>query len=691
MSEGNKARSNRPDESELSRRAPSRRTGLHQLNRVAVDTGGTFTDFVQVEGGVISIFKIPSTPRHPDRAILDGLAREDAGPWREVVHGSTVATNALLERKGARTALLTTKGFEDVLVIGRQTRPSLYDIFVTRPDPLVSRRFRIGLAQRILPDGTVEVPLDVGELERVREHLARAHVESVAVSLLFSFEAPGEERLIRKTLKPLGVPVSLSSEVLPEYREYERTSTTVVNAYLAPVMEGYLGRLQDELRTGGREDSSPRKVRVMQSNGGAVPARVAMTRPVQTILSGPAGGVVGAFEVARRSGRTRIVTFDMGGTSTDVALLDGQIAMTYESVVGGMPIGVPMMDIHTVGAGGGSIAALDTGGALRVGPESAGADPGPICYGSGGEFTVTDANVLLGRLQPRFFLGGHMALKPRRVGEVLAGLSWVSAWKTPELLASGVIDVVNNNMEQAVRLISVERGHDVRDFTLVCFGGAGGLHAATLARNLGIPTVLVPRHPGALSALGLLLADAKRDYAKSLIGTTPSPGVLRHVFAGLHRKGFEELRAEGFSRRRMSVVDSLDVRYHGQSFELTIPYDRTWTRAFHEAHERRYGYARPESPLEVVAARSTLFGQTAKPALEVARRRSRTRPRHQQVQAWSEGKWRRVSLYDRTDLAWGHAFDGPAIIGEYSSTTWVPADFRVTIDQFGNLILARRR
>jgi N-methylhydantoinase A len=693
VSEGNKARSDRPDEPKL--RARKTAQGLKGAGdlppRIAVDTGGTFTDFVRVDDGAIRVFKLLSTPRRPEDAILKGLGTPEAGQWKEIIHGSTVATNALLERKGARTALVTTRGFESVLVIGRQTRPDLYDIFTTRPDPLVPRKLRIGVRQRISPGGTVETPVDLEEVAAVCDFLKRCRVESVAVSLLFSFEAPDQERAIRSALERLGVPVSLSSEVLPEYREYERTSTTVVNAYLAPVMARYLGRLQERLE-GGRTLPGPDtgKLRVMQSNGGAVSARVAMAAPVRTILSGPAGGVVGAFEVARQSGYSRVITFDMGGTSTDVALLDGHISMTHESAIDLLPIAVPMMDIHTVGAGGGSISRLDEGGALAVGPESAGADPGPICYGAGEELTVTDANVLLGRLQPRFFLGGDMDLEPDRIESVIGRLKWTSRWKTPWHLAAGIVDVVNNNMEQAVRLISVERGHDVRDFTLVCFGGAGGLHAATMARGLGIPRVLVPPHPGALSALGLLLADARRDYSQSLLGGgRPSSRKFQSVFAALHKIGFADLKVEGFTRGDIEIADSIDVRYRGQSFELTIPYSKSWEHDFHQAHERRYGYARPQSALEVVTARSRLIGKTARPALKPSRQRVRTRPRADQVRAWSDGRWRRIGLYDRSLLGWGHRFRGPAIVGEYSSTTWVPADFEAEVDRMGNLVLTK--
>jgi N-methylhydantoinase A len=350
-----------------------------------------------------------------------------------------------------------------------------------------------------------------------------------------------------------------------------------------------------------------------------------------------------------------------------------------------------MMDIHTVGAGGGSIAAIDSGGALQVGPESAGADPGPVCYGKGDRLTVTDANLLLGRLQPRFFLGGDMGLDRGRLEAVLDRSAWATAWASRWELAAGIVEVVNSNMERAVRLISVERGHDVRDFTLVSFGGAGGLHAATLARGLGIPRVLVPPHPGALSALGLLLADARRDYSQSLLARRkPSTAALDRVFAGLHRKGWRDLREDGFSRREIVATDALDVRYEGQSYDLTIPYGPGWEAAFHRAHERRYGHANPNSPLELVTARATLVGRTPKPPMPPARGRKTAVPEpldHSRV--WCDGRWRRAALYDRSALTPGHVIPGPVVIGEYSSTTYVPPGFRAEADRFHNLVLTR--
>ena len=648
--------------------------------RIGVDTGGTFTDFVLIRGGRIEIFKELSTPQHPEEAIMKGLARVRQDALKEVIHGSTVATNALLERKGARTALLTTEGFEDVIVIGRQTRRELYNIFVTRPEPLVPDGLRLGVRERILYDGSVELPLDREHLRRLVHDIRGKDVESVAVSLLHSFANSAHEEQILDELQSLGIPVSLSSRVMPEYREYERTSTTVINAYLGPLMGRYLHQLQDRLRT------CP--LRVMQSNGGAIHAETAADAPVRTIVSGPAGGVVGAFHVAQVCGYSNIITLDMGGTSTDVSLCQDSIKVTHESHVDGMPVGIPMIDIHTVGAGGGSIAQLDPGGALKVGPESAGADPGPICYGKGTQLTVTDANVILGRLLPQFFLGGAMPLMVDRIEPVVRQLDWARHWKSREDLAQGAIDVVNNNMEQAVRLISVERGYDPRDFTLFCFGGAGGLHAAALAKGLGIPRVVVPRFPGALSALGLILADARKDYSRTLlINAEGSQPKLRRALEELHRLGIAELQTEGFRKSEIQAADFVDLRYRGQSYELTIPLVSNFVEQFHKVHDRRYGYSNPDSPVELVNVRTTFFGRTPKPKF-VKSPKQRRQPQPLETQSvWIDRKRVKTAIYDRETLGHGHRIKGPAIIGEYSSTTLVPPEFRCRVDAYLNLVL----
>ena len=648
--------------------------------RVGVDTGGTFTDFIVIRNGVIEVFKEFSTPAQPEEAILRGMLRIGSGAEREVIHGSTVATNAMLERKGARTALLMTSGFEDVLVIGRQTRRELYNISVTRPLPLVSDELRLGVEERVLYDGTVAASIDASQLRALVERLRSESVESVAVCLLFSFANPSHENAIAEALQPLGVPVSLSSKILPEYREFERASTTVINAYLAPVMSEYLNRLSGQIQC--------TSLRVMQSNGGAVAARTTAEFPVRTIVSGPAGGVVGAFHVASNSGYPNIITFDMGGTSTDVALCKGEIQVTHEGEIDGFPVGIPMIDIHTVGAGGGSIAGLDLGGALRVGPESAGAVPGPICYGRGDQLTVTDANVILGRLPARFFLGGTVPLAVERIPPAMRAMPWTREWKSIHALAQGVIDIVNNNMEQAIRLISVERGHDPADFALLCFGGAGGLHAVDLARALGIPKVVVPRFPGALSALGLLLADARKDYSRSVrLPVETAQPQIREILNELHREGELEMKAEGFKPAAIRHFDSLDIRYRGQSYELTVPMTRHFKDEFHQAHHRRYGHSTPGKPVEIVNVRTSFVGRSAKPQFRPAPKIRGTAKPIESAMVWIGGRRLKTSIYDRETLHHGHVLRGPAIIGEYSSTTLLPPDSICSVDAYLNLAI----
>jgi N-methylhydantoinase A len=650
--------------------------------RIGIDTGGTFTDFVVVRDGRIEVFKKFSTPREPDAAILEGLKGLQPS---EVIHGSTVATNALLERKGARVALLTTEGFEDVLAIGRQTRRELYNIFVRRPDPLVPAELRFGVKERTLYDGSIDRSLDMEHLQTLVAALKRGGVEAAAVCLLFSFANSKHEEAVAEALAPLGIPVSLSSRVLAEYREYERTSTTVINAYLAPLMGKYLNRLSGHL--------GKTRLRVMQSNGGAVRARTAADLPVHTIVSGPAGGVVGAFHAASACGYSEIITFDMGGTSTDVALCEGGIRVTHEAEIDGLPVGIPIIDIHTVGAGGGSIAELDAGGALKVGPSSAGADPGPMCYGKGGErFTVTDANVVLGRLPARFFLGGTVPLAVDRIAPAVSRMPWTRQWHSLYTIAQGVIDVVNSNMEQAIRLISIERGYDPRDFALVSFGGAGGLHAADLARALSIPRVVVPRYPGALSALGLLLSDVRKDYSRSmLISADGAESRIRHELESLHQAGRADLKDEGFEGKSVRVVDSIDLRYRGQSYELTVPFTRGFVASFHKLHERRYGHSDPARAVEIVNVRSTFFGRAPKirfPKMPKTRRKPQPL---EVISVWFNGKAQRTSVYDRSGLQHGQMVKGPAIVGEYSSTTLVPPDFVCEVDAFGNLVMRQGR
>ena len=518
--------------------------------RIAVDTGGTFTDCVWVERGRVRMLKVFSTPDDPSRAIADAVSKVmtnasmDAEPAMDaarpraatatphtliLLHGTTVGTNTLLQRKGARIAFVTTHGFQDTIEIGRQARPRLYDFFFDRVEPLVPPELRFGVSERVSAEAAILRSPSSPELQQLVQSVRAANPEAIAISLLFSFANPANEIATSEALRPLGLPLSISHELLPEFREYERASTVVVNAYLQPVMERYLHNLATRLDAARfhttmdaarprAANSSTARVFVMQSSGGITALSTAAREPVRTVLSGPAGGIVGAAAMAKRSGFAQIISFDMGGTSTDVALVSGDLKTTNESDIAGLPVRVPMLDIHTVGAGGGSIARFDAGGALRVGPESAGADPGPICYGRGEQPTVTDANLLLGRLRADQFLGGEFTLDVERTRRIVA--AWLKEQRSSlsvEAFAAGVIRVVNSTMEKAIRVVSIERGYDPRDFALVAFGGAGGLHACELAAGLSIPTVIVPALPGALSAYGILVSDVVKDFSRTVL------------------------------------------------------------------------------------------------------------------------------------------------------------------------------
>jgi len=655
--------------------------------RVGIDTGGTFTDFVFLGPSGIRVHKVLSTPHDPAQAIVRGL--QEGGAFRggfEVIHGSTVATNALLERKGARLAFLTTAGFEDLLEIGRQTRRELYNIMVEKRTPLIERRLCFGVRERTLADGRVETPVDLGQVEGIIRKLKREGVESVAVCFLHSYANPANEEQVGNRLGELGFPFSASHRVLREYREYERASTTAINAYVAPIMERYLGSLEEAL--------SPNPVRIMQSNGGFVTAGSARENPVCTILSGPAGGVVGAKEVAAAAGFPRIISFDMGGTSTDVSLCAGDISLSTESTINDLPLRLPMIDIHTVGSGGGSIASRDAGGALRVGPQSAGADPGPVCYGKGEEVTVTDANLLLGRLDPERFLGGTMPLFPDRSRRALQ--RFASRLKLdPYVFAEGIVRVADAIMERAVRVISVERGFDTRDFALLSFGGAGGMHACSLARRLRIPTVIVPKNAGVLSALGMLLSDTVKDYSLSILraGDEISASEFTRLFQPLLREASRDLSREGFAKSHTRLLRLLDVRYIGQSYELTVPFSSGFRGDFHRLHLRRYGYADKERSVEVVNLRVKAVGVTKKPRLaEIEPKGGDPKPARIDRRAMRfDGRSYGADVYDREKLGAGNVICGPALILDYESTAVVPPFFVCRVDRFGNLILRRRK
>jgi N-methylhydantoinase A len=678
--------------------------------RIGIDIGGTFTDFVIYDPSTqqIRTFKLLSTPRDPAEAVLEGLRRirkKESVQYSvssdqsqiTVIHGSTVATNALLERKGATTALITTRGFRDVLQIGRQNRPALYDFFADPLPPLVPSELRFEVDERVDHEGKILKSLDASEVDALVEKLKTQNITSVAVCLLFSFLRPEHEQRIGEKLRQAGYLVSLSSEIIPEYREYERTSTTVVNAYVSPVMGKYLTNLEFGLGEGV-------SLQVMQSNGGSISPAEARREAVRCILSGPAGGVVGCEYVAKaltprpspeigRGDGVRVITFDMGGTSTDVSLIDGKPQITTEAIVSGCPIRVPLLDIHTIGAGGGSIAQVDAGGALRVGPESAGADPGPACYGKGGATpplpTVTDANVVLGRIPPEHFLGGEMPLNFDRAYAALERLG-KELNLSAEQAALGVVAVANAHMERALRVISVERGRDPRQFTLLSFGGAGGLHAADLARGLGIPRVLVPPLASTLSAFGMLAADVVKDYTLTVMlpGTT-SIAELAARLEPLAERGRGEVLTEGVPAEKVRIERFLDMRYRGQSYELIVPFTDSVYADFHSQHLTNYGYAQEEAPVEVVNLRVKAVGAVDPPPLPREENHS-TGSAAAMIEKrdvlFAQGK-QSTPMVQGESLHAGNQLTGPAVIVRSDTTILLSPSDKAEVDAFGNLLI----
>lgn len=645
---------------------------------VGVDTGGTFTDLIAFVDGRVRTLKILSTPANPAAAVLQGLRRLFEGEPlpRLITYGSTVATNALLERRGARVVLLTTAGFEDVVEIGRQNRPHLYDLEPQPPRPLVSRAARIGVAERIGADGRVITPLTEKELRRALRSVQRLRPQSIALCFLHAYANPEHERRVGRALRGLGAPCSLSHELVAEYREYERLSTTVINAYVRPLMSRHLGELERGLK-GSR-------LRVMQSNGGAISAKQAAEEAVRTVLSGPAAGVIGACAVARSLGIEKAITFDMGGTSTDVSLIDGAAAYRTEWDLGGLPIKVPALAIHTVGAGGGSLALVDAGGALKVGPQSAGADPGPACYGKGTQATVTDANLVLGRLAVNEFLGGQMQLDAGRARRALEALGKHMRVST-ERAAEGVVRVANAGMERAIRSISVERGHDPREYSLVAFGGAAGQHACELARALGIHRVIAPAHAGLLSAWGGASADVQLDYVRTVRLTAPSAARLRNLFRPLDSVARKALHEERIAPTAGQLQRSIDVRYNGQSFEIRLPLAPNYLAAFHDEHERLYGYADRERPVEVVNLRLQAVGKGPQLRSRRERGRSVSADKRQRVR-WAD-RWINALLLSRSHLRPGASLAGPLIVAELSATTFVAPGWCATLHRSGHLEL----
>ena len=666
-----------------------------RMRTFGVDTGGTFTDVFLRDGDTIRVAKLPSTPAAPARAVLDGLALlGGAGRGDHVVHGTTVALNALLTGRTAPAALVAGEGFADLIEIGRQDRPDIYDLEPRKTRPLVPRRLRFEVPQRSWPDPermdgaliTVTSPTRA-DLERLVAKLRRSSAKSIAVCLLHSYSDPAIEAAIAEALAPLGIPITTSAGILPEHREVERFSTAAVNAVLVPLMRDYLGPLEEALR--------PAALSILQSNGGTLPSAQAGDEPVRVLLSGPAGGVVGASRAAREAGFDRMVGLDMGGTSADVSFHDagkrGDHASSVEPVhVAGYPVGVPSLDIHTIGCGGGSIVSVDSGGVLHVGPESAGADPGPVCYGKSDRLTTTDAHVFLGHIAAGSFLDGGLPLDVdgvRRAFELLANRLGVK----PIAAAQAVLEVARAAMRRAIGVMTMQRGQDPAGLPLIAFGGAGGLHGAALASSLGMPAALVPRFPGALSAAGMATADALRENARSPLAPlslwtrTKRTKVLRE----LDGAGRTSLRKAGYRAKDVEFEHLLDLRYRGQSFELRLPDGPDPEAAFHAAHERLYGYRLEAREIELVCLRSRSTVPFPSPHLR--------KPRTKKLPAAATIGERRATfdrvvtarVVRRESLAPGVRFDGPALVEEYSGTTLVLPGWRAEVTAGDHLLLSK--
>ncbi len=661
--------------------------------RIGIDIGGTFTDFVihDANSRSLTTYKLLSDANNPANAVLQGLEFLLSGQSAQIIHGSTVATNALLERKGARTALISTHGFKDVLQIGRQNRPALYDWTAKPAPPLVPSDLRYEVNERVDYQGKVLEDLDLSQLEAVINSLDQNKIESVAVCFLFSFLYPKHEQLVAEKLRTAGYVVSASSEILPEFREYERMSTTVVNAYVSPILNRYFSKLETVLPNSHWQ--------IMQSNGGMISLNEARHNGVRCILSGPAGGIVGAQNIAetiRREnkgffsdGSLKLITFDMGGTSTDVSLIDEKPGFTTDAKVADCPIHLPLLDIHTIGAGGGSIAYMDAGGSLRVGPQSAGASPGPACYGKGELPTVTDANLVLGRLIPEYFLGGKMPLYPERSYAVLAKLG--HALNMNAIQASqGVIEVVNAQMEHALRVISVERGYDPRDFCLFSFGGAGGLHAVELARHMGIPKVIISKFASTLSAFGMLASDVIKDQVKTvMLSGDITPGLINSLFSPMIARAQNEIIAEGIQPDRVEIQTSLDIRYRGQSYELNVPFSEHFMIDFYNAHRLLYGYFYEDKPIEIVNLRIRAIGKVDPLSLP----KIRHKPGHinpipmqnKQVELTHGASW--IPVFNNDQLAPGSSLIGPALIISPDTTILLGSSDKVDVDGYQNLLI----
>ncbi len=677
------------------------------MYRIGVDTGGTFTDVSLIEEstGKSYVTKVPSTPSKPSSAVLNGVEQIvnelgiDTKDLSFFIHGTTVATNALLELKGAKTALLTTKGFKDVLQIGRQTRPKLYEFKARKSEPLVPRNLRLEVDERINVHGNVLKTIDQSELQEIAMVLKKEKIQSLAICFINSYVNPEHENEAKCILSELvpDITTTLSCEILPEFKEYERTSTTVANAYVLPKMEVYLNHLNESLK----ELEIPSNLYIMQSNGGVIGAETAIGMPVRTMLSGPAGGVLAGTIVAKNTAHKDIITIDMGGTSLDAALIDnGEPQYTTVSEIDGKPIKVPMVEMHTIGSGGGSIAWIDTGGALRVGPQSAGADPGPVCYGKGGtEPTVSDANVILGRLNPDSILGGKMKMDVVSARKVMKEKIAVPLGITVEEAAEGVLKVINANMVRGIRVISIEKGHDTRDFSLMAFGGAGPLHAVDIANELGSKNVIIPPSPGIACAIGMLTADVRHDYVQTYSKRLSNVHLdtVNDILLTLIQEAKADLAREGFTEDAMELQVSVDLRYLHQAYEINVPLEGTIVtkdalveaiKVFHELHEKVYGFSREGEELELINVRLIAKGKIKNLTTEKTVANDHVElDKIGEREIYFKDAYIKTPIYNRASLLTHTEIQGPAVIEQLDSTIIVHPEQRAITDEYGNLII----
>lgn len=670
-----------------------------------IDVGGTFTDFVSFnpETKEVKVWKNLTTPGQPINGVLTGLSEfENVEDIDQIRHGTTIATNAILERKGAEIAYITTKGFKDVPFIQRANRKSHYDLSWIKPKPLVKRRNCFEINERLTHKGETLAEIDEKEVRQVAEEIkARGNIEAVAISTLFSYVDPKHEEKLRSLLEEFlpCMPISISYDVLPKWKEYERGSTVIADAYIKPIVSSYLNQLQECFE----EKNITKNVGIMKSNGGIMTLAATNKAPINTAVSGPTGGVVGAKRIAEQCGIDHLVTLDMGGTSTDVAIIENgkeELTTNFE-IEWGIPIQVPMIDIRTIGAGGGSIAWIDKGGMLNVGPESAGADPGPVCYGRGGENpTVTDANLILGRLSPDNFLGGSMEIDYDAAYLALENLG-KKLKMTAEEAAHSIIKIANNNMVGALRMVLVEEGHDPREFTLMNFGGAGPLHASDLMEIAEIPRAVIPMYPGQFSAVGFMYSDARVDLQRTVQMTSKKFDIARanEVFQQLKDAGIEDLSSQGYTEN-YTIITSIEMRYHGQNYELDVPFHeqeineenvhQIWD-TFHNMHDERFGFKIPGEIMEVVTFKVTIISETDKPAANKIDKAngSQAVPKDERLVRFDEEALI-TAIYDRETLLDGHEIMGPAIVEENASSTIVGPQHKLTVDSFGNMHIEKR-